>query len=145
VNLPGPGQSPDVTPVETTRYQWLQWQETLAVESDLDQLLDRLKALPEPSVVDLRLEGSVTLAGEEKLINALAVAEARFRSIQCDRSGLQLEPTDDDIAALKADGYVGEVIEQLRTRQQEDDAEAARDALAILAGLLKDRKQEVSE
>ncbi|KPP97200.1 DNA repair exonuclease [Marinobacter sp. HL-58] len=145
VNLPEPGAVPEVTAVETARYQWHQWRETLTVESDLDQLLDRLRALPEPSVVDLRLEGSVTLAGEEKLVNALSVAEARFRSIQCDRSELQLAPTDDDIAALKADGYVGEVIEQLRTRQQDDNAEAARDALAILAGLLKDRKQEASE
>ncbi len=145
VNVPKPGELPKVTPLEIARYQWHQWRETLTVESDLDQLLERLQVLPEPSVVDLRLEGSVTLAGEEKLINALSVAEARFRSIQCDRSGLQLEPTDDDIAALKADGYVGEVIEHLRTQQQDDNAEAARDALAILAGLLKDRKQEASE
>ena len=145
VNVPAPGESPTVTPVETARYQWHQWRENLTVESDLDQLLDRLQALPEPSVVDLRLEGSVTLAGEEKLLNALSVAEARFRSVQCDRSGLQLEPTDDDIASLKADGYVGEVIEHLRTQQHDDNAEAARDALAILAGLLKDRKQETSE
>lgn len=144
VNVAGPGELPGVTPIETARYQWHQWRETLTVESDLDQLLDRLQALPEPSVVDLRLEGSVTLAGEERLISALSVAEARFRSIQCDRSGLQLEPTEDDIAALKADGYVGEVIEHLRN-QQHDEAEAARDALAILAGLLKDRKQEASE
>ena len=145
VNLPGPGDSPTVVPVHTARYQWHQWRETLTVESDLDQLLDRLQALPESSVVDLRLDGSVTLAGEEKLINTLSVAEARFRSIQCDRSGLQLEPTDDDIATLKADGYVGEVIEHLRSLQHADKAEAARDALAILAGLLKDRKQETSE
>lgn len=145
VNVPKPGALPKVTPLETARYQWHQWREILTVESDLGQLLDRLQALPELSVVDLRLEGSITLAGEEKLINALSVAEARFRSIQCDRSGLQLEPTDDDIAALKADGYVGEVIEHLRIQQQDEDAEAARDALAILAGLLKDRKQEASE
>lgn len=145
VNVPAPGESPTVTPVKTARYQWHQWRENLTVESDLDQLLDRLKTLPEPSVVDLRLEGSVTLAGEEKLLNALSVAEARFRSVQCDRSGLQLEPTDDDIASLKADGYVGEVIEHLRAQQHDDNAEAARDALAILAGLLKDRKQEASE
>ncbi|NMT63520.1 metallophosphoesterase family protein [Marinobacter orientalis] len=145
INLSGPGELPAVTPVETARYQWHQWRQTLTVESDLDQLLERLQALPEPSVLDLRLDGSVTLAGEERLINALSVAEARFRSIQCDRSGLQLEPTDDDIAALKADGYVGEVIEHLRTQQQNDDAEAARDALAVLAGLLKERKQEISE
>lgn len=145
VSVAKPGAVPSVTPVETARYQWHQWRETLSVESDLDQLLEKLNALPEASVVDLRLKGSITLAGEDKLINALSVAEARFRSIQCDRSGLQLEPTDDDIAALKADGYVGDVIEQLRTQQQDEGAETARDALAILAGLLKDQKLEANE
>ena len=69
------------------------------------------------------------------------------------RSGLQLAPTDEDIAALKADGYVGEVIESLRQRQgqgggQEQEGaqdDAARDALAILAGLLREREQESSQ
>jgi hypothetical protein len=105
--------------------------------------------LPESAVVDLRLEGSVTLAGEETLLKAVSVAEARFRSLRCERSGLKLAPTDEDIADLKADGYVGEVIENLRQRQgqgQEDaQDDAARDALAILAGLLREREQEASQ
>ncbi|KPQ29697.1 MAG: DNA repair exonuclease [Marinobacter excellens HL-55] len=145
VTVTEPGAVPEVTQIATGRYQWHQWRETLAVESDLDQLLQRLQALPEPSVVDLRLEGSITLAGEERLLSALSVAEARFRSIRCERSGLQLEPTDDDIAALKADGYVGEVIDALRQPQQGDHSQTARDALAILAGLLKDQGQEASQ
>lgn len=143
VKVAAPGQTPEVTSVATGRYHWHQWKEALAVESDLDALMERLEALPESTVLDLRLEGTVTLAGEERLLNALSVAEARFRSIRCDRSALQLEPTDDDIAALQADGYVGEVIESLRAQQHDDQSEAARDALAILAGLLKDREQEV--
>jgi len=142
VSSAGPGAKPEVTSIPTGRYQWHQWREALAVESDLDQLLQRLETLPDPSVVDLRLEGSITLAGEARLLRALSVAEARFRSIRCDRSQLQLEPTDDDIAGLKADGYVGEVIENLRDRQRGDQSEAARDALAILAGLLKGREEE---
>ena len=74
------------------------------------------------------------------------MAEARFRSLRCERSGLQLAPTDEDIAALKADGYVGEVVESLRERQQEGaQDDAARDALAILAGLLGEREQEASQ
>lgn len=145
VNVTGPGDKPEVTPIATGRYQWHQWRETLAVASDLDQLLERLEALPESSVLDLRLEGSITLAGEDTLLRALSVAEARFRSIRCDRSGLQLEPTDDDVAELKADGYVGDVIDNLREQQQGDQGETARDALAILAGLLKGRDQEASQ
>ncbi|CAM5433507.1 hypothetical protein SSTU70S_03699 [Stutzerimonas stutzeri] len=56
-------------------------------------------------------------------------------------TGLRLEPTDEDIAALRADGYVGAVIGELRDLQQQD-SDAARDALAILAGLLRERNQE---
>ncbi|EMP56743.1 metallophosphoesterase [Marinobacter santoriniensis NKSG1] len=146
VEVPEAGATPTVTRIPTGRYQWHQWRETLAVQSDLDQLLERLNALPEFAVVDLRLEGSITLAGEETLLKALSVAEARFRSLRCERSGLQLAPTDEDIAALKADGYVGEVVESLRERQQEGaQDDAARDALAILAGLLREREQEASQ
>jgi DNA repair exonuclease SbcCD nuclease subunit len=139
------GAPPAVTCIPTGRYQWHQWRETLAVQSDLDQLLERLNTLPESAVVDLRLEGSITLAGEETLSKALSVAEARFRSLRCERSGLQLAPTDEDIASLKADGYVGEVIESLREQQEGTQDDAARDALAILAGLLREREQEASQ
>ena len=141
------GSTPTVTRIPTGRYQWHQWRETLAVHSDLEQLLARLDALPESAVVDLRLEVSVTLAGEETLLKALSVAEARFRSLRCERSCLRLAPTDEDIAALKADGYVGEVIESLRQGQGQEDTQddAARDALAILAGLLREREQEASQ
>lgn len=145
VEVPEPGASPKVTCIPTGRYTWHQWRETLAVQSDLEQLLQRLTDLPDSAVVDLRLEGSITLAGEQTLLKALSVAEARFRSLRCERSGLQLAPTDDDIASLKADGYVGEVIENLRQRQESTQDDAAGDALAILAGLLRDREQEASQ
>lgn len=145
VEVPEPGATPSVTRLATGRYQWHQWRETLAVQSDLEQLVARLNALPDAVVVDLRLEGSVTLAGEETLLKALSVAEARFRSLRCERSELQLAPTDEDMAALKADGYVGDVVESLRDRQDDAQDDTARDALAILAGLLREREPEAGQ
>jgi len=144
VDIERSGAQPVVEPIKTARYQWRQWQETLQVESDLDGLLERLRALPEPTVLDLQVRGQVTLAGEERLNHALSVAEARFRSILCDRSGLQLAPTEEDIAALQADGYLGDVVEALRQRQAEEQGETARDALAILASLLQEPAREVA-
>jgi DNA repair exonuclease SbcCD nuclease subunit len=145
VEVSDPGAAPTVTCLPTGRYQWHQWRETLAVQSDLEQLLERLDALPDSAVVDLRLDGSINLADEETLLKALSVAEARFRSLRCERSGLQLAPTDENIGALKADGYVGEVIESLRQQQEDAESDASRDALAILAGLLREREQEASQ
>jgi DNA repair exonuclease SbcCD nuclease subunit len=145
VTIDEPGSTPAVQAVTTARYQWHQWRETLSVDSDLDQLLERLQALPQASVLDLRLEGQVTLAGEERLNRALSEAEARFRSLLSDRSALKLTPTDEDIAALRADGYLGDVIEELREQQSGEDGELARDALAILASVLKAQTQEAAE
>ncbi|MDR9424848.1 MAG: DNA repair exonuclease [Marinobacter sp.] len=145
VTIEEPGALPGVQTMTTARYQWHQWREVLSVDSDLDRLLERLQELPEASVLDLRLEGQITLAGEERLNRALSVAEARFRSLLSDRSQLKLAPTDEDIAALRADGYLGEVIEDLREQQSGEEGEVARDALAILASVLKAQTQEAAE
>lgn len=63
VDVSESGAAPAVTTIPVGRYQWHQWREILAVQSDLEQLLERLNGLPESTVLDLRLEGSVTLAG----------------------------------------------------------------------------------
>lgn len=149
VDIEQPGAMPEVSQHETARYQWHQWREHLSVPSDLDELLSRLSELPQASVLDMKLNGTLTLAGDQALTDALSVAEAKYRSVTCDRTGLQLEPTEDDIAALHADGYLGDVVHELREGQQSantnSDAETARDALAILAGLLTSNDTEVTQ
>lgn len=140
VDVPGPGRVPAVEPLEIGQYCWLAWDERLSVASDLDRLIGRLDCLPPETVLDLTLSGAIDLAGDRRLDQALSVVQGRCRSLGIHRAGLRLEPTDEDIAALRADGYVGEVLVQLRQRQGADneDAETARAALAILAGLLGD-------
>lgn len=139
VEISGPGARPSVTRYDTAKYRWYQWREQLSVASDLDTLLKRLESLPDASVIDCRLEGTITLADDQRLTEALSIAEARYRSVSCDRASLQLEPTDEDIAALHADGYVGEAINELRALLSGDNPAAARDALGILARYLKER------
>ncbi|MBY6032246.1 DNA repair exonuclease [Marinobacter daepoensis] len=142
VEIDHPGSQPHVEAVATSQFQWHQWREALSVNSDLERLIERLQALPTTSVLDLRLSGEITLDGDERLNHALSVAEARIRSIQCERSSLQLSPTQEDIATLQADGYLGNVITRLRDLQEGGQGEAARDALAILATVLKDPRGE---
>ncbi|SDN81291.1 metallophosphoesterase family protein [Pseudomonas jinjuensis] len=140
VEIAAPGTEPQVTPRLIGQYVWQHWQVQLTVDSDLDVLLQRLDEVAAPSVLDIALSGQTSLAGNYRLQQALSVAEARHRSVQCDFADLRLQPTDEDIAALHADGYLGEVLAELRECQQTEDAETARDALAILAGLLRDRQ-----
>ncbi|WP_017429359.1 metallophosphoesterase family protein [Vreelandella jeotgali] len=141
VDIDRPGAAPRVTPIAIGRHAWHQWQRHLTVASDLDALLAELDALPAMSVLDLTLTGELDLAGRERLDRALGAAAGRHRSLQTHRDALALTPTADDIAALHADGYVGNVIHELQQRQTQGDpdADTARHALGLLAGLLRDQ------
>ena len=136
VDIPAAGAEPKVEVRAVGRHPWIELEESLAVASDLERTIARLQALPELAVVDLSLAGELHLLGRQQLEAALSVAEARFRSLRTDLSRLRLQPTEDDLAALHADGYVGRVIAELREEQEGGNAELAREAMAILAALL---------
>lgn len=141
VDIEAPGQVPHAEARQVGQYNWQQWSEVISVTSDVDRLLEQLALLPVNAVLNLTLHGQIDLSSQQRLLEALAVAEARHRSVQYDMTDLKLEPTDEDIAALKADGYVSEVIGELRDLQQQE-SEVARDALVILSGLLREQNQE---
>ena len=138
VELPDVGLTPVVKALPIGQFQWQGWSERLGVASDLDGLIQRLEQVPANAVLALELSGQTDLSGQQRLERAIDVAKGRCRSVFTDLAELRLEPTEEDIAALKADGYLGEVIAELRQRQQGSDTEASRNALAILAGLLRD-------
>lgn len=145
VDIEQPGAEPVVTLHPVGQHQWIKRDVTLAVASDLDNLLAELEQMPDMSVVDLTLRGQIDLHNHQRLLHALTTAQARQRSLQFQLADLRLHPTEDDIAELHADGYVGEVVQTLRQMQDSDkdariplEAHIAREALAILAGLLRD-------
>lgn len=145
VSIEHPGAEPTVTRHPIGQYAWAKRTFELAVDSDLQQLLDALDALPPMSVVDLTLTGQLDLAGHQRLQEALGAAAGRHRSLQTHLAGVRVQPTDEDIAALHADGYVGEVIDELRRKQdQTEQQETAREALVILAELLRERQARVA-
>ncbi|MFM2346753.1 MAG: hypothetical protein RL654_1506 [Pseudomonadota bacterium] len=147
---PGGGSvtAPQVTRLPVGQYRWRRLDLVLQVESDLDAGLDTLAALDAADVVDLRLGGQLDLAGEQRLLAALAQTEARVRHLDVDRSALRLAPTADDIAALRADGYLDTLIRELHAAQQDTGVppeaglspEIAREALALLASALAERR-----
>lgn len=141
VEIAAPGAEPQVTPLAVGQFRWQRLAATLQVASDVDALVDQLAGVGPGDVVSLTLAGHIDLAGHARLQAAIARAEAAARDLQCDPADLQLKPTDDDIAALQADGYLGELIAELRTEQAGDAPEArtARDALALLTAALAQR------
>ena len=141
VEIDEPGALPRVRPVRTAQYRWQQLAQRIAVASDLDALIATLAQTEAQDVLDLAVSGQVDLAGHGRLLAALGAAEARVRCLRSDLGALRLLPTDEDIASLRADGYLGEVIAELRDTAG-DEARRAQDALAILTGLLAQRNAE---
>lgn len=138
VALPGPGAAPIVTPYRIARHPWIALHERLDVASDADRLAQMLAELPAQAVVQLRLSGRLDLAAHARLQQAVQRAQARVRALRLDSRELQLQPTDADLAALHADGYLGDVIAELRERQSGAEAEIARTALVLLADILRE-------
>ena len=140
VELAGPGESAVVTPITTGQYLWQSLTMTLQVASDIDQVLLQLAEFGQADVVKLVLSGQTDLAGYRRLQASIAQAQGRARCLHTDLSALRLDPTDEDIDAIQADGYLGEVIAELRAGQDGAEADVARNALALLAGILDERR-----
>ena len=143
VTLTEPGALPSVTPHTTSQYRWRQVVVDLQVPSDMDALLLQLAGLTPADVVELSLCGRTDLAGQRRLHGAIGQARGRARCLVADLSALRFEPTTEDIGVLQADGYLGDVLAELRAAQSgaaPETAELAHDALALLAGLLDERR-----
>lgn len=136
VGIAGAGAPPVVEPIRTGQFDWQQWEPRLAVPSDIDELVRKLEQIGSGDVLQLRAQGSCDLAGHNRLNAALDAARARARALVWEGEALRLEPTEDDIQALHADGFVGEALQALREQQGGTDAELARDALLTLARIL---------
>jgi DNA repair exonuclease SbcCD nuclease subunit len=136
VSIAGTGAAPEVEAVRTGQFNWQQLEPRLAVASDIDALVETLARLDGNDVLQLRAVGSCDLGGHNKLAAALDAARARARAVVWDGEALRLEPTEEDIESLHADGFVGEALQALRAQQDGDEADLARDALLTLARIL---------
>ena len=136
VEIDGPGALPLVTRLETGRFKWQSWEHSIAVASDVDEFIARLSTSIPSDVLSIRLAGQIDLAGLERIRAAVGLAEAKVRSVQADLTALRLLPTAADIADLKADGYLGEVIAELRDKQASQAVDASSEVSAHALGLL---------
>jgi DNA repair exonuclease SbcCD nuclease subunit len=136
VSIETGGAMPIVEVIPTGQFRWRQLDVAMTVDSDIDELVEILNAASSRDVLQVRVSGTCNLAGHRKLIAALGVARAKSRAVVWDSAMLRLEPTEEDIQALHADGFVGEVLQELRAAQSGSDPELARDAILALARVL---------
>ena len=79
------------------------------------------------------------LASHERLERAVSRAQGRVLALRRDLTGLQLLPSPEDIASLRADGYLADAIDELRAGQTigGDAGDLARDSLILLATTMR--------
>lgn len=141
------GIPPKVVVVRMGKHQWKEIEVDLVVASDVEALEQRLDALDSDDVVDLTLRGASDLAGHERLKQAVSRAQGRVRALRWDLTGMRLTPSPDDLSRLRADGYLADVLENLRAAHGAggDDGELANEALVLLATTMRDVSPTVAQ
>jgi DNA repair exonuclease SbcCD nuclease subunit len=125
VDIGQAGAEPQVTVIPVGSYAWQAWERQIGVASDLEELGRHLDLLAPRDVVALRLVGQVDLEQQRRLRDLIGAAQGRTRALEADLSRLRLRPTDADIAALAADGYLGEVLAELREAARGHDTDGS--------------------
>jgi DNA repair exonuclease SbcCD nuclease subunit len=127
---------PDVRPIPTGHYQWHRIDKTLTDDTQIDTLEQQIRSInPDLGriVLDLRVEGAVSLAGrkvfEERILTG---AGAALRGLRFDEAGLVLNPTDQDLEDIDRGGFVRVAAERLR-KMAADTANREQAHLASLA------------
>jgi hypothetical protein len=142
VAIEAPGATPRIETHRIGSFTWRTLAPALSIASDVDAVLAALADLGRGDVVEFRPTGSCTLADRKRLGGGIDAARARIRALAFDDTGLRVAPTDDDIAALRADGYVGDVLHELRQRAQAGGDETARAALLLLSDTMLALRQD---
>ncbi|MDB5912694.1 MAG: repair exonuclease [Ramlibacter sp.] len=138
VDIEGPGALPKVTQVATAKYRWLPLQLQIQSDMDVEQAIDALRAIDATTVANVVLAGTCDLASQERLEAAIEAAERRAAAFVAQHTDLRLAPTEADLQALHADGFVGAALQELKAGLDGADPELARDALLQLARIQKE-------
>lgn len=138
VEIDAPGEAPDVTPLRVGRFRWQERNLRVDGAADVERLAEELRNLGDSDVVRLTVEGMAdfTTAGQLRL--AIDDARARAHVLEADLTGLRLDPTEADLAAMHVDGALADVVAELRSLQEDPaQADVAREALRQLFDVLQ--------
>jgi hypothetical protein len=117
VDLPSAAAPPTVTRLAVGRFEWCRERVQIHAEDEVEVMTARLRGLhadPACLLMDLCLEGALSLAGRERLGRALDELRAAVRFLRVDDDRLFLSPSADDLDAIAPGGFVRIAAERLR-------------------------------
>lgn len=142
VTLTEPRAVPDVTPAHLAQYSWHDIELTLANDTDVEALEHALNAFGAGDVVRLKLTGTVSLAQQQQVDILVAAAAAKARALRNDQSELALGVSDEDIAKLQVDGYLTQVLTDLKDERTDLPDEIRQEALRLFADAIAQRNRQ---
>ncbi|MCH9651573.1 MAG: DNA repair exonuclease [Deltaproteobacteria bacterium] len=134
VEIKEAGAEPKVEQRSVAKAVWLRSRREVSSQEDLNALESWLSTLPDKSwtLLEVRLEGSLSLAGRSRLEALLASAQESFLYLRVDDEALATRPDDLDLELLDRAGFVGRAAGRL----SQEGGREAQDALLLLHRLL---------
>lgn len=126
------GDAPAVRPVPVGRTRWLQRDWTFETDADVAALATWLDTLEERAftLLELTLRGALSLAAHARLDALVEEQREALLHLRVHDADLRDAPSEADLEALEAEGFVGLAAETLRADPE------GRDALRLLHRLL---------
>lgn len=128
VEIDEPGALPRVERVSVAQTHWLTLTLELSDDTQIDELRTRLEGLNERSqtLVKLVVSGNLSLGASDVLEHLITEYSERLAYLRCDLSGLKVEPDESDLASLRAEGFMAQALEALRSGDDPADTDAIR-------------------
>jgi HEAT repeat protein len=144
VDVAANGAPPAVTPLRTGRFEWRREEMRIDGEDDIEVMSARLGAIhddPACLLLDLRLDGTLSLAGRELLARALEDLGAALRSLRVDDREMYLRPSAADLETIAHGGFVRVAAESLRAMTDDPDEPAREIAARALLRLYTEHRK----
>jgi len=128
VEIGSPGATPIVERIPVARTKWLRESRSLTDDADLDVLAAWLDGLEERSwtLLDLRLDGELSLGARARLDALLERISEELLLLRLSSFAVTDRPSEEDLAQLEVEGFVGMAAKALGEASEEDAAGALR-------------------
>jgi DNA repair exonuclease SbcCD nuclease subunit len=142
VEIEASGAEPRVERIPVASTRWLTLDLELLEDAQVEELRQRLASLEERSqtLLNLVVRGAISLRARDSLDALLADYEQRLVYLRQDTSRLQTDATAEDLAQLRAEGFMAGALESLR----EAGGSCATDAIRLLYRLNREATNEAS-
>jgi DNA repair exonuclease SbcCD nuclease subunit len=138
VEIDTPQSLPRVTVQRVGRFHWHDVTHELNGTADADRLIESLSIFDQNTVLYLKASGMTDLSTATRLEEALDAIRARVHVLEADLAGLRLEPSAADLESMQIDGFLQEVVGELRKLSDDPELGAvANEALKQLFDALR--------